>query len=309
MAQRQISHRLLIIIAFLCIYLIWGTTYMAIRIGLDGLPPFMMAAVRFFLAGILMVVYCFWSRQKWPKFHSMVRNAFFGLIILVGGQGLLVWSEQYIATGYASVLVATIPLWFVIIDKSNWKLYFTNPFIILGVVLGFIGILTLFGEKLSRGSAATSNLEIIATALVLFGAISWVSGTLLYKTYPPKDSMYMNLGWQFIFASLISLALSGLLGEYSHTDFSNVGVRAWSAIIYLSLIGSIVGLIAYTWLLTQKPAAVVGTYAFVNPIIAVLIGWLFANETISSFQLVGMVIIIVSAIMINLKRRQVLKSD
>jgi len=280
---------------------------MAIRIGLDGLPPFMMAAVRFFLAGILMVIYCFWSGQRWPEFHSMIRNAFFGLIIMVGGQGLLVWSEQYIATGYASVLVATIPLWFVIIDKSNWKLYFTNPFIILGVILGFIGILTLFGEKLSGESVATTNLEIIATVLVIVGAITWVFGTLLYKRYPPKDSMYMNLSWQFIFASIFSLILSGLLGEYGHTNFGNVGIRAWSAIIYLSLIGSIVGLIAYTWLLTQKPAAVVGTYAFVNPIIAVLIGWLFANETISSFQLIGMIIIIASAIMINLKRRQVLK--
>ncbi len=308
MAQRQISNQLLIIIAFLCIYLIWGTTYMAIRIGLDGLPPFMMASVRFMMAGLLLVVYCLLTGQKWPKFHSMVRNAFFALIIMVGGQGLLVWSEQYIATGYASVLVATIPLWFVIIDKSNWKLYFNNPFIILGVALGFIGILTLFGEKLSAESVATSRLELIATGLVLIGAISWVFGTLLYKTYPPRDSMYMNLGWQFVFASLISLVVSGILGEYSHTDFSNVGIRAWSAIIYLALAGSIVGLVAYTWLLTQKPAAVVGTYAFVNPIIAVLIGWLFANETISSFQLVGMLIIIASAVMINLKRRQVLKA-
>ena len=308
MAQRQISYRLLIIIAFLCIYLIWGTTYMAIRIGLDGLPPFMMASVRFIMAGVLLVAYCLWTGQKWPKFHSMVRNAFFALIIMVGGQGLLVWSEQYIATGYASVLVATIPLWFVIIDKSNWKLYFSNPYIILGVILGFIGILTLFGETLSGESVSTSRLELIATCLVLIGAISWVFGTLLYKSYPPRDSMYMNLGWQFIFASVISLLLSGVLGEYSHTDFSNVGMRAWSAIIYLALPGSIVGLVAYTWLLTQKPAAVVGTYAFVNPIIAVLIGWLFANETISSFQLVGMLIIIVSAVMINLKRRQVLKA-
>ena len=228
---------------------------------------------------------------------------------MVGGQGLLVWSEQYIATGYASVLVATIPLWFVIIDKGNWKLYFSNPFIILGVALGFIGILTLFGEKLSGESVATSRLELIATGLVLIGAISWVFGTLLYKSFPPKDSMYMNLGWQFIFASIFSLMLSGILGEYGQTDFSNVGIKAWSAIIYLALAGSIVGLVAYTWLLTQKPAAVVGTYAFVNPIIAVLIGWLFANETISSFQLVGMLIIIASAIMINLKRRQVLKAE
>tara|TARA_Y100001972_G_C7654409_1_gene329376 strand:+ start:927 stop:1772 length:846 start_codon:yes stop_codon:yes gene_type:complete len=281
---------------------------MAIRIGLDGLPPFMMASVRFIMAGVLLVAYCLWTGQKWPKFHSMVRNAFFALIIMVGGQGLLVWSEQYIATGYASVLVATIPLWFVIIDKSNWKLYFSNPYIILGVILGFIGILTLFGETLSGESVSTSRLELIATCLVLIGAISWVFGTLLYKSYPPRDSMYMNLGWQFIFASVISLLLSGVLGEYSHTDFSNVGMRAWSAIIYLALAGSIVGLVAYTWLLTQKPAAVVGTYAFVNPIIAVLIGWLFANETISSFQLVGMLIIIVSAVMINLKRRQVLKA-
>ncbi|XOV91433.1 MAG: EamA family transporter [Bacteroidota bacterium] len=307
MARRQFSHQVLIIIAFLSIYFIWGTTYMAIRIGLDGLPPFMMAAVRFSIAGLLLIAYCLWDGQKWPNFHTLVRNAFFGFIIMVGGQGLLIWSEQYIATGYASVLVATIPLWFVILDKVNWKLYFHNPFIILGVILGLAGIVTLFGEQISGESLGTTKFEIIATFLTLLGAITWVFGTLLYKNYPPRDSMYSNLGWQFTFASLFSLIISGILGEYGLTDFSLVGIREWTAILYLSLAGSIIGLIAYTWLLTQKPAAVVGTYAFVNPIIAVLIGWLYANESISFFQWVGMIIIIISAVVINLKRRQVLK--
>lgn len=279
---------------------------MAIRIGLDGLPAFLMASVRFSIAGVLLIIYCVWAGQRWPRFHSMVRNALFGLIIMVGGQGFLIWSEQYIATGYASVLVATIPLWFVILDRSHWKLYFHNPFIITGVCLGFIGIITLFGDKLSSQSIGTTKFELIATILTIIGAICWVYGTLLYKSYPPKDSMYMNLGWQFLFASIFTLVISGILGEFRIADFANVGLREWSAILYLSIAGSIIGLVAYTWLLTQKPAAVVGTYAFVNPIIAVLIGWLYANESISSFQWAGMIIIIASAIMINLKRRQVL---
>lgn len=280
---------------------------MAIRIGLDGLPPFMMATVRFIIAGAILIVYCLLAGQKWPKFHSMVRNAFFGFVIMVGGQGLLIWSEQYIATGYASVLIATIPLWFVVLDRTHWKLYFQNPFILIGVVLGFGGMLTLFGEKLATANMGEGDFEVIATLLTLFGAVCWVFGTLLYKSYPPRDSMYLNLGWQFFFAGIFSLIISGILGEYPHVDISSVGVREWSAIIYLSVAGSIIGLVAYTWLLTQKPAAVVGSYAFINPIIALLIGWLYANETISTFQWIGIAIIIASAVMINLKRRQVLE--
>lgn len=306
MSQRRISNQLLIILSFIAIYFVWGTTYLAIRIGLEGLPPFMMAASRFIVAGILLIAYCLWSGQKWPKYQSMIKNAFFALIIMVGGQGLLMWSEQYIASGYASVLVATIPLWFVLLDSRNWKLYFSSPFIIIGVFLGLVGILTLFGEKLTNQGLATSNNEIIATVLVIVGAICWVYGTLLYRSNPPNDSMYSNLGWQLTFAALYCLILSWVLGEFPHTHFSEVTTTVWFAILYLSLAGSIIGLAAYTWLLTQKPAAVVGTYAFVNPIIAVLIGWLFADEVISSFQFVGMVIIIVSAIVINLKRSQVL---
>ncbi len=307
MGQRLLSNQFLIFISFLSIYFIWGTTYLAIRIGLEDLPAFMMAGIRFFIAGILLIAYSLWYGQRWPKYQSMVKNAVFALIIMVGGQGLLMWSEQYIASGYASVLVATIPLWFVILDNKNWKLYFSNPFIIAGVVLGFIGILTLFGEKITNQGLITSSDEITATVLVIFGAICWVYGTLLYRSNPPKDSLYANLGWQFTFASIYCLMFSWVLGEFPNTHFSAVNATSWISIVYLSVFGSIVGLIAYTWLLTQKPAAVVGTYAFINPIIAVLIGWLFADEYITSFQFIGMLIIVLSAVLINIKRAQVLE--
>ena len=229
--------------------------------------------------------------------------------MLAGGQGLLIWSEQYIPSGYASILVATLPIWFVIVDRANWSTYFSNAYIIVGVILGFLGILLLFKDTLSEPATEANLMHLYASAAVLLGAVCWVVGTLYNRSRPAPGSMYSNLGWQLITASVICLAISYITGELHDFTFSQVSVLGWSAVIYLAIAGSIVAFIAYTWLLTQKPSALVGTYAYINPVVAVILGWLLAEEVITFFQLLGMAVILGSAILVNITKSQVQKKE
>ncbi|MBL6445628.1 EamA family transporter [Fulvivirga sp. 29W222] len=306
MQNLQNSSKLLIVLSFAAIYLIWGTTYLIIAIGLEELPPFLMASLRFIIAGVMLIGYCLIKKEKLPSTSSILKNTFLGLIVLVGGQGLLIWSEQYIATGYASILVATLPIWFVIIDKSNWKIYFSNPYIIMGVVLGFLGILLLFQDTLNSSSFSNDVAQqLYASAAVLLGAVCWVFGTLYNRTKPAPGSIYSNLGWQLLMASLICVAISYSTGELSDFNFAHVTYKGWLSVIYLSVAGSIIAFITYTWLLTKMPSAIVGTYAYINPVVAVVLGWYLADEVISNNQLIGMAVILGSAILVNITRSQV----
>ncbi|UII31409.1 EamA family transporter [Fulvivirga ulvae] len=306
MRKLQYTGKLLIILSFAAIYLIWGTTYLVISIGLEELPPFLMASIRFIIAGVMLAGYCLYKKEKLPSARSIMKNAILGLIVLAGGQGLLIWSEQYIASGYASILSATLPIWFVIMDKSNWKNYFSNPFIITGVVLGFLGILLLFKDTLSASAfSETALLQLYGSLAVLIGAICWVVGTLYNRSNPAPGSMYSNLAWQLLMASFICLFISFSTGELAGFDISAVTYKGWLSVIYLAIAGSIIAFIAYTWLLTKMPSAIVSTYAYINPVVAVLLGWYLAEEVITRYQLIGMVVILGSAILVNITKSQV----
>lgn len=308
--SKSYSHQFLIVLSFLAIYLIWGTTYLAIAIGVQEIPPFAMAFLRFSSAGIIMVAYVLIKGERFPSLRTLINNMIVGTIIMVGGQGLLIWSEQYIASGYASVLIATLPLWFIIMDKRHWNLYFKNPFILSGLVLGFIGIIILFKDQLNQSATDIDpQLQIIASIAVLLGGICWVVGTIYYRSNPSPGSMFSNLGWQLLLSSLVCLVISFILQENKNMEWSEVSIKAWSSVLYLSIAGSIIAFVAYTWLLNEVPSAIVSTYAYINPIIAVFVGWLVVGELISKGQILGMAIILFSAILVNLNKGKVLKSS
>ena len=302
------SYRVLILLSFLAIYVIWGTTYLAILIGLTGFPPFMMASIRFIIAGVILVGYSLIAGEGFPRKSSIIKNAFLGLVVLAGGQGSLFWSEQHITSGYASVLVATLPMWFVAFDKANWKYYFSNPYILSGLIIGFGGIVLLFHDKLNESlSEEQLHSQLMASVVVLFGSMCWVTGTLYNRSRSAPGSIYSNLGWQLLCGAVICFLISWMSGEFEVLDWSKAGFMAWAAVLYLSIAGSVIAFIAYTWLLKEKPSAIVGTYAYINPIVAVFLGWLAADETINFKQFVGMTIIIFSAVLINLNRGRVIK--
>ena len=304
------SNQWLLILAFTAIYIIWGTTYLAILIGLHGFPPFLLASVRFLIAAICLLGWCFYKGERKITLSSLKKNFIVGVIVLAGGQGLLIWAEQHIASGYAAVLAATLPVWFVILDKEHWKSCFSNKFIILGLLLGFVGILFLFSEQLHAPLNDTDkNYGILATLAVLIGCMCWVGGTLYFKYKPAPGSITFNLGWQLICGALFCFTLSIISGELSFFSIETVKLEAWVAVSYLAVAGSVIAFIAYSWLLTQKPAAIVGTYAYINPVIAVLLGWIIAKEIISTNQLSGMALILISAMLINFSKSKLFSKN
>jgi drug/metabolite transporter (DMT)-like permease len=287
----------LVLIAFASTYIIWGTTYFAILVGLETIPPFFMASMRFLIAGIvLLIIAGLRGENIWAP--GIYKNMTLGIIILTGGQGLLFWAEQYIPSGYAAILVSTLPLWYVLLDRKNWSSYFKNKLILTGLILGFFGILLLF-KKYLGASTGSSFLQFLGLLAVLLACICWAAGTLYYKNHGNQKSMFLNLGWQLMGGFLSSLLIGFFSGELNSFSLAGVSINSWLATLYLAVAGSLVAFIAFSWLMTVRPAAIVGTYAYVNPVIAVLLGWLLANEAITIPQVAGMLIILFSAFLVN----------
>jgi len=288
----------LILVAFAATYIIWGTTYIAILVGIKTLPPFLMAAIRFAIAGVVMLAVAA-IRGENLFVNGVFKNMILGIVILTGGQGLLAWAELYIPSGYAAILVSTLPLWYVLLDRKNWSSYFKNKLILTGLILGFAGILLLFEKYLRASSTASGVLQVLGLFAVLGACVCWASGTLYYKNQASRGSMFINLGWQLMGGFLSSMLIVFLTGEFSGFSLDSVSPASWLATVYLAVAGSLGAFIAFTWLMTVKPPAVVGTYAYVNPVIAVLLGWLLANENITVLQIAGMIIILFSAFLVN----------
>ncbi len=302
--QKGFSFQFWIIVSFMMLYIVWGTTYLAIAIGLESFPPFFMAGLRFIIAAVALLGYSIISGEGLPNKKSIIKNTILGFVILTGGQGLLIWSEQYIASGFASILIATLPIWFVIIDRSNWSYYFNNKLILVGLVLGFGGILVLFNDQLTAElPAETIKMNVIASLAVIIGGVFWVSGTLYNRSKPAYATISQSLGWQLLSGALLCFVISGVLGEFPRLEPAEVATKSWMAVLYLSLVSNVGAFIAYTFLLKNLPSAIVGTYAYINPIVAVLLGWMIADEVITLQQIIGMAIILFSAVLINLNRK------
>ena len=263
---------LLVVMAYMATYILWGTTYFAVLIGLQTLPPFIMAAVRFLMSGFVLLLIVFVKGEKLIV-PDVYKNILLGVIILTGGQGLLFWSEQYIPSGTAAILVSALPLWYVLFDTKNRQSYFSNKLIISGLVLGFVGILLLFKKYLSTSSGNT-QWQLFGLLAVIGACICWATGTLYYKNHINQSSLFLNLGWQLIGGFLSSLLVAFFSREFKGFSFANVSIDSWLATLYLAVAGTLIAFVAFNWLLTVRPAAVVGTYAYVNPVIAVLLGWL-----------------------------------
>lgn len=303
MENDQRKKKVLIFLSFLAIYFIWGSTYLAIILALKSFPPFLLASLRFLIAGFILFTYCLITKESQPNKNTVLKNFFLGIIVLVGGQGLLIWSEQYISSGNAAILVATLPIWFVFFDHTKWKEYFKSLWIILGVIFGFVGTFLLFFNQLEGFSFETAkSLELIAYLAVIISVICWVVGSLYHRSFVKSGTIFSNLSIQLLFAGFICLMLSFSFGELNGYNISKASLLSWGAIFYLAIAGSLIAFVAFTWLLTQKSSVTVGTYAYINPIIAVFLGWLFLSEKVSALQQFAMFVIIGSAFVINKNR-------
>ena len=207
------------------------------------------------------------------------------------GNGAVTWVEQYLPSGLAAIIVATVPLWFVLLDKRQWSFYFSNKGIILGLLIGFAGVILLFAGK-AAANIFDSKIKIISLFVLIIGTLGWTAGSLYSKYKKMEGSTMMKVAIQMLAAG-IAFAITGLIsGEQKTFVLSNVSATSVGALLYLIVFGSLIGYLAYMWLLSVRPASLVGTYAYVNPVVAVFLGWAFVNETISTQQMIGLGVII-----------------
>jgi drug/metabolite transporter (DMT)-like permease len=293
----------IIFLAFLAIYLIWGTTYLAILFGLEGFPPFLLSALRFAVAGVILMVWCIIKKKKFPAGYDLKIAIISGIIMLVGGSGLVTWAEQYIASGYAAIIVATEPFLFLLLDKKRWPFYFSQGSIITGLILGFGGIVlfVVFAEKQPE-QEVLFQLKLTGIIVLFISALLWVMGSLISKRR--KDETVSNTATtsvQLIAAGLFSLLLSLTTNEITSFSFNNVSVKAWTGLLYLIIMGSVTAYLAFTWLLTIRPPSLVSTHTYVNPVVAVIMGWWIADETITMLQVLAMIVIIIGVVLTNKK--------
>ena len=271
----QDSNRWKRLVAFASIYLIWGSTYLAIRYGIESFAPYRMMGARSLIAG--SVLYLWGRRQSTERLSSAHwRSAFLlGALFFLGGHGCLAWAEKRIPSGVASLLVATIPVWLALFEISLGRIRFT-PRLVLGLLLGFCGVLFLTEPaKLLPGE----SMDVLGTVVVLLSATSWAVGTIVSRRIPVPQSSILFSGMNLLAGGTLLLLVSFLSGETPPS--AEVSLRSLVAVSYLIVFGSIVGFVAYMWLLRVETASKVGTYAFVNPGIAVFLGWLLGGEALS----------------------------
>ncbi|MDO9375428.1 MAG: EamA family transporter [Ferruginibacter sp.] len=292
---------ILVILAFAIVYIVWGSTYFFIQQAIVDFPPFLLGAVRFVIAGLLMLG---WSAMKGEKLwvkgdlkHSVIS----GLLMLFVGTGAVIWVEQSLPSAMVAIMVSSGPLWFILLDKPKWKENFTTRSTIYGLIIGFAGVILLFSENIVKAfSLKETPAELGSFAIMILGTIGWAAGSLYSKYKATRMSVSVSTGWQMLAAGIAFIPGSLLRGELTNLQWQNISTSSWLSVAYLIVFGSIAGFSAYVWLLKVRSATQVSTHAYVNPVVAVLLGVLFAGENISGWQVGGLLVILLSVLLINM---------
>ncbi len=288
-----------VIIAFAIVYIVWGSTYFFIQASERDFPPFLLGALRFFASGFMLLAWC--ALKKYPLvYRRQLKTSFVvGNLLLFVGNGSIIWAETILPSSFVAVLVSAAPLWFVLFDGRNRKANFNNKHIIIGIFTGFFGVVLLFSEKVfSKFSPGTNTFQVVSLLVIVTGSISWCVGSL-YSKYNAGGNTMVGAAWQMIFAAVSFLIVAACTGEINHFHFHQVHFRAWLSVIYLVIMGSLAGYSAYIWLLQVRPTTQVSTNAYVNPVVAVLLGVFFGGETINFLQTGALAIILLSVFIIN----------
>lgn len=290
--------KFLVLAAFTALYLIWGSTYLGIRIGIKTIPPFFLVGTRFLVAGTILYIWCLSKGERAPSSKTFGTIGLGGVLMLFMGNGAVSYAEQYLPSGIAAIIVATVPLWFVLLDRGQWKYYFSNKLIILGFLIGFAGVMLLFAGKGST-DFLEDKMKLIAFFVLLAGTVAWATGSLYSKYKKVEASVTMKAAVQMLAAGVVSVLAGFIGGEQNQMTLTHISWQSINALFYLIIMGSLIGYMSYIWLLSVRPASVVGTYAYVNPIVAVFLGWLIADEQITLQQIIALVVILAGVVMVN----------
>lgn len=295
------SNEIKVILAFAAIYVIWGSTFYGVSIALKSFPPFMLSALRLLIAGLALLVICILRKEEPPSLNALAKNAFCGLLMFIGGIVAVVWAQQYLPSSLASIIITT-PFWFIILDKRQWSVYFSNKWILTGLIIGLLGVILLLGFKQGRSGTGDSGMQLISIMVMVTGSAMWVVGALYLKYHPTKTSTFVSTSIQFLAAGIFCLIICLMRGELQHMVLKEIRMDSTIALGYLSIVSSLITFMAFVWLIKRKPPVVVSTYSYVNPVVAVLLGWGLGNEHISTIQIVSLAVILCGVLFVNIPK-------
>lgn len=302
-----LSHRTKVLLAFAAIYIIWGSTFLGVQVGLKSFPPFLFSTLRLLIAGAALSVFCLFRKEPFPSRTEIKKHMICGLVIFIGGIVAVVWAQQFISSSLASAIITT-PFWFVVLDRQQWKYYFSNKWILGGLALGLAGVILLATFKTGRAGSASESMQLIAILMMIIGSSLWVAGSLYLKYNPSKTSVYVSTSIQLLSAGVFCFLICLASGELQTFTFDQVKPEAIISLFYLALISSLVTFLAFIWLIKVQQPAIVSTYSYVNPLVATLLGWAVADEIISPVQLIALATILLGVLLVNVPRYQTLKS-
>lgn len=289
--------------ALAAVYVVWGSTYLAIRIAIESLPPFWMASGRFVIAGALLYGFARWRGAERPTAEHWRSAALVGTLLLGFGNGGVVWAEQRVDSGVAALIVSTVPLWMVVLDWLRPGGVRPRLGVFAGLALGFVGLVLLI-----RPSSAGA-IDLIGVGVLMLGSLGWAWGSLQSRFLRLPESPLLATAMEMLTGSVALGLLGAVTGESSRFHLSAVTPRSWLAVLYLILIGALVGYTAYVWLLRVASPALVSTYAYVNPVVAVLLGWAFASEPLTAKTLGAAAVILTGVALITISRGRTARKE
>ena len=291
--------RWLVLTAFGLVYVLWGSTYLAIRIAIETMPPFLMAGLRFLIAGGIVYAWARWRGAARPA-RAHWRSAFIiGALLLMLSNGGVTWAEQFVPSGITSLLVCTVPLWMVVLDWLFFGGERPTPGVALGVVLGLAGVVVLIGpDEIAHGG----GVDLAGAAVLLAAPVFWAVGSLWSRHATLPESPLLAIGMEMLGGGALLVLLGLLTGEAARVHPAAVSARSVAALLYLIVFGALIGFTAYLWLLRVTTAAKVSTHSFVNPVIAVFLGWAILGEPVTMRTILASVIIIAAVALITLTR-------
>ena len=288
-------------LALATIYVVWGSTYLAIRVMVEDIPPLLGAGVRFLLAGLIMYGWLAWRRPPGVRSvtgRQLLGATIVGLLLMFGGNGLVTVAEQEVPSGLAALLIATVPLW-VILLRASYGRERVPVTTLMSVAVGFLGValLVLPGDRPEDAPLGWSLLVVVA-------AVLWASGSFAANRVQRPHDVLTATAWQMIIGGAAMVVVGVAIGELGDLHLAEIGADSWAAFVFLVFVGSIAAFTAYNWLLRHVAISTVATYAFVNPVIAVFLGWAILSEEITSYVVAGTAVIVASVAFVVLSSEE-----
>jgi len=288
--------------AFAIIYFVWGSTYLAIRVGVHAVPPLLFAGMRFLVAGLLVYGWTMARGERSPTMRQWGSVVLLAVLIFVCDYGLLFWAEQRVPSGVAAVVMATIPVFIALAEIVVLRTQRLTVRLTGALLVGIVGVVVLVSQSLNLGVAAISG---VGAAGLIFASLSWAVATVITRTLPLPASKGVSSGAQMLAGGVMLMLVSGGMGEFGRFHPADVPGKAWVALAYLIFAGSILGFTAYVWLIHQASPTKVGTYAYVNPVVAVLIGYFLGGEALGLRTVLGTVCVLISVVVITTTPKRV----